>query len=58
MSDEDNVTQPGVLDIRDHRIHEIGDGQRQEITGFVAPSGQVYRKHRQLRFDAVDFVDC
>ena len=49
MTDDDDVTQSGVLDIGDHGIHPLADGDGGQVARLAAVAGQVHSQCPQLR---------
>jgi hypothetical protein len=57
MTDDDDVLQPGTLDVADERVDEVGDGDLSEVSGLVTPAGQIDREHGQLRCQPLNLGD-
>jgi hypothetical protein len=57
MSDDDDVVEPGDLDVGDHRLHPVGDGKRPQVAGLTSPPRQIDGEHREFWCLPVDFVD-
>jgi hypothetical protein len=45
MTNDDDVLQPGALDVADERVDKVGDGHLPQVTGFVPPSRHVEGEH-------------
>ena len=45
MTDEDDVLQPGALDVADERVDKVGDGHLPQVSWLVTPSRHVEGKH-------------
>jgi hypothetical protein len=57
MRDDDDVVEPGVLDVSDHRVDALADRQRAQIARLASTAGQVDSQHVEIWCLPVDFVD-
>src|SRR3979490_2456640 len=57
MTNDDNVVQPGSLDVADDGCDPVRDRERPQVAWLAPAPWQVNGEHGEIRFQPAEFVD-